>query len=115
MYAVLWTFPVPEQRRAEFEKFARDVALPMVGKLIGCRAVFGLRESHSSRYRWLTIWVSRRAMINALSSLEWRSVAAEFAPYAVSLGPDDGEALEIVTSFVSGEKPEAPSAPPLAP
>jgi hypothetical protein len=111
MVGRLWQLDVPPARAAEFEQFSSDSALPLVRGKMGCSAVFVLREGNSPRYALLAFWISRKAMAVALASSEWRLLQQSLEEFGLTTSQAEGIAYESLAFFLSGEKPEAPSAP----
>jgi hypothetical protein len=107
----IWRFEIDASRAGEFERYAGDVALPLVETRMGCSAVFALRTPGIPRYAWTVFWVSRKAMAFTLASSEWDGVRREFARFGALLETEESELYETFSTFQAGEKADAPSAP----
>ena len=106
MVGRIWEFAVDPGRADEFERFASGVALPMVRGKMGCSAVYVLREGETAgRYCWVTLWVSRKALLVAASSAEWNALVARFAAFGAPFDLDHARSYDAVAAFRAGETP----------
>ncbi|HKB70384.1 MAG TPA: antibiotic biosynthesis monooxygenase [Thermoanaerobaculia bacterium] len=101
MVGRIWEFAVDPARAAEFERFAGEWALPMVSGRMGCSAVHVLRDA-DGRYVWVTLWLSRKALLVAAASPEWEEAQRRFSAFGVAFDLDHGRAFESIASFRSG-------------
>ena len=105
MVGRIWDFTIEPPRAAEFETFAGEVALPMVRGKMGCFAVYVLRDAGApEQYAWITLWLSRKAMLVAISSSDWEMLTREFARFGVAFDLNHARAYDVVASFRAGEK-----------
>ena len=106
MVGRIWEFTVDPVRAEDFERFAAGVALPMVRGKMGCSAVYVLREGETpGHYCWVTLWVSRKALLVAASSAEWHALDARFAAFGVPFDLEHARAYDSIAAFRSGETP----------
>ena len=104
MVGRIWEFAVDPARAGEFERFASGVALPMVRGKMGCSAVYVLRQGEEAgKYCWVTLWVSRKALLVAASSPEWNAIGERFAAFDVAFDLDHARSYDSVAAFRAGE------------
>jgi quinol monooxygenase YgiN len=104
MVGRIWEFTVDPERAAAFEEFSTGVALPMVRGKMGCSAVYVLREEGMpGRYGWVTLWVSRKALLVAAASPEWEELRTGFAALGVPFDLGHARAFDTLAAFRAGE------------
>jgi len=100
----IWEFAIDPASAAAFEAFAGEWALPMVRGKMGCSAVHVLRDADvPGRYAWVTLWLSRKALVVAAASPEWEETRRRFAAFGVAFDLDRARAFDSVASFRAGE------------
>jgi hypothetical protein len=103
MVGRLWETEIDPALDAEFERFTREIALPMVRGRMGCSAVFVLREAEGTNRGILTFWLSRKAMSVAAASLEWSEVGRQLARYGITFDLEHARGFEATSHFFAGQ------------
>lgn len=104
MVGRMWEFTIDPERAPGFEDFSAGVALPMVRGKMGCSAVYFLREEGSpGRYAWVTLWVSRKALVVAAASPEWEELRGRFAAFGAAFDLEHARAFDALAAFRAGE------------
>ncbi len=102
MVGLLWEAKLEPPLDAEFEKYAGEIALPLVRGRLGCSAVFVLRESSGTGRGILTFWISRKAMAVAAASPEWEEVRSGLARFGVDFDIGSARSFESTAHFLAG-------------
>src|SRR5512146_107702 len=104
MVGRVWEFAIDPARAGEVEAFAGDWALPLVSGRMGCSAVHVLRDAESpGRYAWITLWLSRKALLVAAASPDWEEARRRFSAFGAAFDLDHARAFDSVASFRAGE------------
>lgn len=117
MLIYIWKMRARKKKVEDYEKFGRQVTLPTLKKMEGCRGAHFIRTVHSRRpeYLWLVFWTDRKALERARTSPLWRDQLKKFKAgnfhKAIPLELL-GEGIESFFTSVEGPKPPAAPNPP---
>jgi heme-degrading monooxygenase HmoA len=80
MFVHIWRMRGRRKKAQQYEKFGRQVTLPALKKLEGCRDAYFIKvfEARKPEYLWLVFWKDRDALEAARTNPVWREQIRKF-------------------------------------
>jgi len=80
MFVHIWRMRARKKRAGDYEKFGRQVTLPLLKKIDGCLGAHFIRifEARKPEYLWLVLWKDHKALEQARTSPLWREQIKKF-------------------------------------